>query len=423
MKFVLDTNMYLHYHSFVDRDWATLLGDSNLTLIVPPSILKELDEKKYDAQDTRIRKRAQEVIARLDEISDGLSTPAKFNVEFPTTLHLDEISQNLLKEKNQDNIIITEILALKKLKAQDDICLVTADLGMKLKAKANCLKVVAPPKEWKKEIKDPRDKKIVQQDETIKKLQTKMPDVQILLSSGNDLTDNLRISFGSLKFKSKKYTDEYIEEIISRLPRELKIVRPEKPIVIAAVQFMNNTIDKYNKAIEDYPSKYREYLKVLRKSQETHDLSMEISPVFVNTGTVPAEDVEVTLMLPRHIIPMKKLPPLPMEPQRPNFETFSESVYADQQNNLLSSYLVSGMPANLAGTDSGPIVDIRENTVKYWRNSLKHGKEWQPKSFFIRFRSEDKMRTFEMGYEMHINNYPEIKQGNLLISINEVPVE
>ena len=46
MKFVLDTNIYLHYKLFTERDWKTLLGSEYLTLVVLPTVIKELDEKK-----------------------------------------------------------------------------------------------------------------------------------------------------------------------------------------------------------------------------------------------------------------------------------------------------------------------------------------------------------------------------------------
>ena len=70
MKFVLDTNIYLHYKLFTERDWKTLLGSEDLTLIVPPTVIKELDEKKYTASNTPLKRKAQEVISKFKEISE-----------------------------------------------------------------------------------------------------------------------------------------------------------------------------------------------------------------------------------------------------------------------------------------------------------------------------------------------------------------
>ena len=62
MKFILDTNIYIHYNLFTECKWSDLFGTEDLTLMVTPTIIKELDEKKYDQRD-HIRKRAQEIIS------------------------------------------------------------------------------------------------------------------------------------------------------------------------------------------------------------------------------------------------------------------------------------------------------------------------------------------------------------------------
>jgi len=51
MRFVLDTQMFIHYKSFTDCDWKGILGEGSLTLLILQTILGELDEKKYDQRD------------------------------------------------------------------------------------------------------------------------------------------------------------------------------------------------------------------------------------------------------------------------------------------------------------------------------------------------------------------------------------
>jgi predicted nucleic acid-binding protein len=48
MKFVLDTNVHIYFNLFTDCDWKTLLENDDLTLLVTPTILGEIDKLKND---------------------------------------------------------------------------------------------------------------------------------------------------------------------------------------------------------------------------------------------------------------------------------------------------------------------------------------------------------------------------------------
>jgi rRNA-processing protein FCF1 len=44
---VLDTNMYLHW-DIKNVDWCKELNTDAVTIVVPPTVIYELDEKKHD---------------------------------------------------------------------------------------------------------------------------------------------------------------------------------------------------------------------------------------------------------------------------------------------------------------------------------------------------------------------------------------
>ena len=47
MKYLLlDTNIYLHYIDFEQIDWGTIIGDKEYEIVVPYTVIKEIDKYK-----------------------------------------------------------------------------------------------------------------------------------------------------------------------------------------------------------------------------------------------------------------------------------------------------------------------------------------------------------------------------------------
>lgn len=83
MMFALtDTNVFIHYEFFKNVDWAEELGAREVTLVIPPVVLEELDKRKW-AGTRREKERAKTVPAcaqgagPLD--SAGSDTPWRFH--------------------------------------------------------------------------------------------------------------------------------------------------------------------------------------------------------------------------------------------------------------------------------------------------------------------------------------------------------
>lgn len=60
----LDANSLLHSQPIENIDWPAVVGAEEVGLVVFPSVMKELDKKKYDGT-LAVRKRAQAAIAKL----------------------------------------------------------------------------------------------------------------------------------------------------------------------------------------------------------------------------------------------------------------------------------------------------------------------------------------------------------------------
>ena len=58
MKYLLlDTNIYLHYIDFEQIDWGTIIGDKEYEIVVPYTVIKEIDKYK-DGPKSKIKVRA-----------------------------------------------------------------------------------------------------------------------------------------------------------------------------------------------------------------------------------------------------------------------------------------------------------------------------------------------------------------------------
>ena len=61
----IDTMIFLHFQSFDQLDWPTILNMKRAMIIVPPITLRELNKHKDTHNLQKIRERAQSVIGKL----------------------------------------------------------------------------------------------------------------------------------------------------------------------------------------------------------------------------------------------------------------------------------------------------------------------------------------------------------------------
>lgn len=428
MKFVLDTNIYLHYKLFTERDWKTLLGSEDLSLVVHPTVIKELDEKKYTASNTRLKRKAQEIISKFKEISEGKSVPNGIQIVFPDYSIEDVDWRTLgLNSSNADDRIIAATLAIKEKSAGDEVLIVTADFGLELKAKNHGIKFVSPPEDWKIETKDSRDKEIAELQAKLQKYQNALPEVRLRLSTGDNLVHVLKISKDGLL--EGILTDEDIE---AKLEQERKEVKPIGTANTINQGFISKKeIQRYNGEVREYIKKYRKYLNDVKEIQELC-LTIELSPVLINEGNSPAEDIDIFLEYPTdwlnfpndiELLEEADLLEIPEKPARSNPpKSDIASVVSGFQIPSLAGLMstpislhVDRKPVN----QIGPEINKSEMSVHYRLNNLKHGMEWHLKPVYVWYSSVNAINTFQIKYSIHIGNHPKVKEGGLVVVIGD----
>jgi predicted ribonuclease YlaK len=182
---VIDTNLLLHFKRPNELDW-TPVGDE-VVLVVLPVVLRELEKVKASSPVSKLRERAAGAIAWLGGLLDrGEEVQLKKGVRLrfhPFEPPLDFSSHNLVREV-QDDHLIAGLLELSAAGGERAV-LVTADIGLKVKAKQRGFLVVTPlDKDKLAEEPDAREKELAELRIENQQLKARVPRVVLCAAHG-----------------------------------------------------------------------------------------------------------------------------------------------------------------------------------------------------------------------------------------------
>jgi hypothetical protein len=141
---VLDTNVLLHFQPPEQVDWADVVGEPEVRLVVPLRVIEELDEKKYTAKDD-LADRARRILSRLRSVmASTAGAPTKLRDGVTIEVPIDEGPRTRSADADQE--ILDACLDLRS--AGLVACLVTGDTGLGLRASAAGIAVVPMPEKY-----------------------------------------------------------------------------------------------------------------------------------------------------------------------------------------------------------------------------------------------------------------------------------
>src|SRR5262249_9801726 len=158
-------NTFLHFLSFDQIDWPSIARCKEVTLVVAPVILAELDRKKYEATG-KIRERSRAAINRLSRFIDNhVAEPLRAGV---TLQLLDrepglDYSTHGLDKDVPDDRLLASVIYFREQDGFPSASIVTADVGLQLKSRSRGVQVVILPDDLRlPEGPDPNEKQIQQ---------------------------------------------------------------------------------------------------------------------------------------------------------------------------------------------------------------------------------------------------------------------
>jgi len=95
MKIIfVDTNIFLHFKSFVDIDWLEICQSGECRLVISPIVIAELD--KYKVGNDERGKRARKVLKKIEDCMETNAFEIRKNVELE--IILERPKKNIFKK-------------------------------------------------------------------------------------------------------------------------------------------------------------------------------------------------------------------------------------------------------------------------------------------------------------------------------------
>ncbi len=440
-----DTNIYLHYNFFSELDWCKALRVSKVTLVLPSVTLRELDRKKFDSQDPRLRERARNVITRINEIVgqtlEGELRPGVRLLCLPEEPNL-EWGVHGLDPNMSDDWFLAHIIEFRRAHNGADVKVITADLGLRLKCVALGLNTIELPTAYRLATSyDPAASRVKELQQEVARLRDRFPRLKL----GFWVGDNLETHRSALLRKPEPLAEHQITDQLESERNRCQYVPPETPssskiLTVAASKLFSaelknhfrelsrpstTEVKRYSGQLNGYIAIYRRYLLEMKAYEDFWARTVRIDLTLQSVGAVPAEDIDIFLRFPDglELKAGDRMPPRPTRPKPPKkprslYEQMT-SPYVDIDIPALQELL---RPQNLYRTErpnlTGPIISTGNGyEVRFHIRRLKHQMKLDLDPLFVMFVTYEESHSFGFDYKIVAGNAPEPFLGELHIVI------
>ena len=449
----LDTQIFLHYRTIRDIDWCGLCHTENVSIVIAPIVIQELDKKKID-KDPKIKKRAGRAIREISELTEDLPSgvPAVLRKGVELCYYPNEpieFDAHSLDASHPDDRLIATLLSYNKKNPSIDCMLISEDLGLRLKAKARDITLGRMPESAKlTEEPDPNEQRIRELEEENRQLKLGTPRLCLAFS------DKSNAAHYSIEVDTSPPSDLALPSQIKQ--KHPRLSAPDRDRRYVAIRSFRNAIpvlgdfekvgnwheryrEKYNENLDKYYAAYVQYYQKesVRRIQERHSIQLDL--MLINDGGAPAHDARVIITFPGNlIVNSKNEHPLinyePSTPQNP-LDSLTASLGLDTENleydpdvrNRIGQTLLTAFAAepraSAAANENDLIIerDREKDTidVSYSVKLLQHGLKYHVPTISI-FLSPEILMPFQLTYQIHASNLRTPAQGILHVIIKQV---
>lgn len=297
MKYLfLDTNIYIHYIDVEQINWNKIVGDADITIVVPRITLREIDQHK-DQNRGKIQKRAKAISAKFAQIFlDGKTFKYTFALcDEPAASSFDGGKFNI--HINDDWFILS---ALHSNYDVADIVVISSDTNLLLKAKENGLDFRKMSDEYrlKEELSD-EEKEIKALKAELEKYKNRQPKPSVIFEK--EESDKL-----ILKRLNKRDLEDELSIYMENLKKEYPYWERGKVCTSSNLFGLNllvtqEQIDKYNAELNDYFEEEEEFQRFLLQKDILDERFRELSFGISNDGNAQTGDMNVFIEFPEHI--------------------------------------------------------------------------------------------------------------------------
>jgi hypothetical protein len=344
-----------------------------------------------------------------------------------------------LSREVQDDQLMASMIAYQLDNAEDEILLVTSDAGLLLMAKAKRQRVGAlqcPDHLKLSEQLDPEQVQLREMEAELNKLRNRLPKLDLEFESSDK-----RIGFklDSVAEITPTEIQQSIEEVKRKYPKR-EVLLPEQRAEnigglnlseLLAAQNPLGTISqedivKYNEALDKYYERYEKYLNDKRAFEMVQARLIRIDIQLVNTGTAPAEDIDISMHFPNGftLLSAGKIPEPPTKPNPPSRLKSAMEIMMEGIGHPMADYyhlLRPNMPHIEAPSNvSAPSIKRTSSyNVGVHVARIKHLSPESLDPLFIVFDSFESASSFHIDYGILTASLPEKVSDKLHVVIQK----
>src|SRR5260370_19398538 len=298
----IDTDVLMHFTDFDQADWVTFLNAKQVYLVLPITVVNELNKHKDDGSKPGLQKRARDLLPRIAKLLVGAKGPVRLKegVFLMATRKEPRIEWSALEldEKVQDDRILARLLLFKEEYPERDVRFLTNDYSAILKADDREIptlipdgKVLAP-----KALKSTVEAKLEATRKELNEYKNRVPKLEFGFDDGQKTTE-------TIMRPSSGYNAQYAEVLMHALneeyiPKQIIEQRAEFEEILKAAKGHASDYD-----VTEFSEDYEEYLKKLEAARKRELMSKygqrcKLTFLIQNGGSAPITDLAIDLAFP-----------------------------------------------------------------------------------------------------------------------------
>jgi hypothetical protein len=424
----VDTNTFLHFRPIPELEWLRILGSNEVTIIIVPIIIRQLDTQKDMNDRKAIRRRAASRLTWIRELLRiGRHTAIREGVSVrlePREPELDLPAYHLSRAVD-DDLLLASIIEYRERHPAERVVLVTADIGLMVKASHHNVEVVELLKDARlPEEVDPDEARIRELEQQVRELESSRPDLRLRFADGPERgTFRLPRPVSA----SAEEIDRRMAAIRRRYPKlgeQPQATEANSALYLLIATYQNpmtrlssEQISSYDKALDNYFEKYRQFLPRLIEFENESARIIEINVGLENRGTALAEDIDILLKFPNgfKLLTEALEPPRgPSPPEKPKPFLERMGSLGDFRVPAMDRLRDIGPPPNVS---SPRIRRSNSYDVEVHVGRIKHGWFEPFDPLYVLFESIDAARSFHFDYRINAANLPKDTKGVLHVII------
>jgi hypothetical protein len=298
----LDTDVLIHFTNFDQADWVTFLNAKQVHLVLPITVVDELNKHKDNGSKPRLQQRARDLLPKIAKLLVGADGPVRIKegVFLMATRKEPRIEWSALEldENVQDDRILARILLFRDEYPERDVRFLTNDYAAMLKADDRDIptlmpdgKVLAP-----KALKSTVEAELETTRKELHEYKNRAPKLEFGFDNGQTNTETIICPSSGYNTRDAEVLTQALNE--EYIPKQIVEQRAEFERILKDAKGRASDYD-----VTEFTDDYDAYLKKLEAARKRDLMSKygqrcELTFLIRNVGTAPITDLAIEIAFP-----------------------------------------------------------------------------------------------------------------------------